>query len=162
MKSVLLSTTCLIDLCMVNFKNYWGANMLTQQQASKNEGFLSHVRDTVAGRRGWPLCLRHKRRWHKRTRFYFSFCQSCSVIQLIWPKQGSKVCYQVWLYLFFCKVSGRNTGLPHSCCIKFSDIGEANNKVTKSLTMHLPKKKQRGFEEPRTCMAKEEMNFFNL
>lgn len=70
-----------------------------------------------------------KKTGHKRTHFYLCFCQSCYVIQLIWPKYGFKVCYEVWLYLFFCKVCGSNTGLPHSCCIKFGDVWEANNKV---------------------------------
>ena len=66
MKSVFHHTTYLIDLCVVNFKNYWGANMFTQEQAPKNEGFVSCVRDAAAGRKGWPLCLRHERRWDAR------------------------------------------------------------------------------------------------
>lgn len=34
--------------------------------------------------------------------------------------------------------------------------------TTKSLTLHLRRKKYRGFEDPRTCIAKEEINFLNF
>lgn len=130
MKSVCHHTAHLIDLCVVNFKTYWGANMFTQEQAPKNEWFASCVRGTVAGRNGWPLCLRHKRRWDARELAFTPHSARAALwySSYDWNKL-LKFATKSSCIFFFCEMDGSNTCLPHSCCIKFSDVWEANNKV---------------------------------
>lgn len=156
MKSIFHYTTYLIDLCVVNLKNYWGAHMFTQEQAPKTEGFVSCVRDTAAWRKGWPLCFSRTqgKMGCKRTGLYPSFCQTVlSYSSYDWNKilkLAMSGCIS-----FFCEVDGSNICLSHSCFIKFNGVWEANHKKKKwPCTCE---RRNTPFEEPRTCIAKEDL-----
>lgn len=159
-KSVFHHTTYLVDLCVINFKNYWGPTMFTQEQALKNEGFVSCVRDAVAGRKGWPLCLRHKRRWEARE---LAFTPHSARAALWYSSYDWNKILKFATepgYIFFSE-KWMAAILAYLIAVVSNSV-MFERQTTKSLTLHLRRKKYRGFEDPRTCIAKEEINFLNF